>query len=85
MANETQAMELKPCPFCGAGDTLSEVDSSMWTGMRTVILSWHVRHWCGPKDAKFGNILRCRAKTQEEAEIAWNTRFTLTPDTGAKP
>jgi len=65
-------MELKPCPFCGAGETVSEPDSVQWLGMRYEILSWRVRHWCAyPTHSP---LLHVKGKTQEEAETRWNTR-----------
>jgi hypothetical protein len=73
-------MELKPCPFCGAGETVSEPDSKQWLGTRYEILSWHVRHWCSY--STHGPFLNVKGKTQEEAETRWNTRFQS--DTGVK-
>jgi hypothetical protein len=65
-------MELKPCPFCGAGETVSEPDSKHWSGMQWNILSWHVRHWCAYEH--HGPMLNVKGRTQEEAETRWNTR-----------
>ena len=77
-------MELKPCPFCGAGETVSEADSKQWLGARYQILSWHVRHWCGKAGDRFTSLLQVRGKTQEEAESKWNTRNPQS-DASAKP
>lgn len=68
----TEAHSLLPCPFCGAGETLSEPDSKMWSGMEWRILSWRVRHWCS--DKTHGSMLQVRGKTQQEAEERWNRR-----------
>jgi hypothetical protein len=69
-------MELKPCPFCGAGETVSEADSKHWTGRHYNILSWRVRHWCAYKH--HAPILCVMGRTQEEAETRWNMRHTVT-------
>lgn len=64
--------QLKPCPFCGGTETISEPDSRNWTGMRWDILSWKVTHWCSVPG--LGDFLIIRGKTQEIAEGRWNTR-----------
>jgi hypothetical protein len=66
-------MELKPCPFCGAGETVSEADSKHWSGIQWNILSWHVRHWCA-YEHHGRPMLNVKGRTQEEAETRWNTR-----------
>jgi len=66
-------MALKACPFCGGGETLSEPASRHWTGARSVILSWRVRHWCG--HANHAPFLTVSGKDQAEAEGRWNARF----------
>lgn len=67
---------LLPCPFCGAGETVSEPKSKYWTGMKYEILSWRVRHWCDW--AAFPSLLEVSGKTQEQAEGRWNTRAIVT-------
>lgn len=76
-------MSLLPCPFCAAGETVSEADSKHWSGAQYQILSWHVRHWCFAKGDRFSSILTVRGKTQGEAETKWNTRTTKSE--GAEP
>lgn len=71
------SVELKPCPFCGGGTTISEADSKYWTGMQYQILSWAVAHWCEEGRKPFANYLKIRGKTQQEAEAKWNTRFPI--------
>jgi len=41
--------DLKPCPFCGAGETGIVENGRMWTGMRYGDpVSVSVRHFCPP-------------------------------------
>jgi hypothetical protein len=63
---------LLPCPFCGAGETISEPDSKHWTGMRTDILSWHIRHWCDYP--QYAPTLNVRGRTETESVERWNRR-----------
>jgi len=67
--------QLKPCPFCGAGETLVEPDSKHWAGMSWNILSWQVRHWCAePAKGVRGSMVIIRAKTEPEVIDKWNQR-----------
>jgi hypothetical protein len=67
--------ELIACPFCGAGETNIR-ENTHWTGMRSVVLSVEVCHWCEQKGQistatrKFSIV----GKTREEAIANWNTR-----------
>lgn len=69
-------MALMPCPFCGAGSTVSEADGKHWTGMRYVVLSWTVRHWCHVEEGRFPPLLNVRGRDQQQAEERWNKRAT---------
>lgn len=64
---------LKPCPFCGAGETLIK-PATYWTGRQSVVLSVSVQHWCDKGDQQFNSILTIKRKTEAEAIAAWNAR-----------
>lgn len=39
--------ELKPCPFCGAGESLIHENKGTWCGTYYAEpVSFEVRHWC---------------------------------------
>lgn len=69
--------ELKPCPFCGAGETRID-EHKLWTGMRNVVTSAVVRHWCKPDPELAGGTwtphMEFRGKTTEQAVARWNSR-----------
>lgn len=69
---ETFREKLKPCPFCGAGE-FSLQENLMWTGMRNVILSVEIYHWCDDKNP-IGSFLKIRSDTPEGAIAKWNRR-----------
>lgn len=71
------AGSLKPCPFCGAGETRVDVHT-MWTGMRSIPTHVTIRHWC-PQDRETSGgawtpTFSFTGKTQEQAEALWNRR-----------
>lgn len=68
--------KLKPCPFCGAGQTLLKPET-LWTGMSNKLVSVTVQHWCEKEDGNLQSFLQVKRKTQEEAIAAWNTRSIL--------
>lgn len=61
--------DLKPCPFCGAGETYIRTRDH-WTGMRSVTISAEVVHHC--KEKPFQNLLTIRGKTVTAAVDKWN-------------
>jgi hypothetical protein len=66
-----QAREpLKPCPFCGAGETQIR-PSYMWTGMRNQLVCVHIHHWC-EKPARMH--LEMTENTEAEVIARWNER-----------
>ncbi len=65
--------ELKPCPFCGAGET-QLIPANHWTGMQNVVLSVTVRHWCKRDDNWPQGHLDIKGNTEAEAIAAWNRR-----------
>lgn len=67
--------ELKPCPFCGEGETNFD-DFKHWTGQRYVIVSVRLMHFCGNGSSQAS--IQFRAKTREEVVTIWNTRMEQT-------
>lgn len=68
--------DLKPCPFCGAGETGIVENGRMWTGMRYGDpVSVSVRHFCPPTPGQPSPRLieRC-GRDLESAIAAWNHR-----------
>lgn len=69
---------LKPCPFCGAGETVFQDNGRVWTGMRySDPVSVSVRHWCtgenGQPEAPSRMIERV-GRDRLSAIAAWNRR-----------
>jgi len=64
--------DLKPCPFCGAGQTLIQ-PSRIWTGKSLETVSVAVEHWCKPS-GMFMCHLVFKGKTEVEAIDKWNRR-----------
>lgn len=73
---------LKPCPFCGAGDTLLEPDSKYWTGISDTVLSYRVIHWCAEGEGVRGSMVKMKAKTEPEAAAKWNARAAVQANAG---
>jgi hypothetical protein len=65
--------ELKPCPFCGAGETAIE-PKYYWTGRESKILSVEVRHRCYQPDGVRGSTVTMRGKDKQQAIERWNCR-----------
>ena len=75
---------MKPCPFCGAGETRVD-EQTYWTGMRSQVLSVNLRHWCQKAEDDFVTpVFTIRARTEAQAIETWNRRV-LKPDTGETP
>ena len=75
MSQDVQAIEeiLSPCPFCDDGTTQVQ-ESTMWTGMRNIVVSVRVRHWCARKDGQPQSVLEVAGKTRVDAIANWNFR-----------
>ena len=58
--------ELKPCPFCKAGETIITPNQN-WTGMRYAIHSYTLRHICVER----GAVTFVR-NTEAELIAVWN-------------
>lgn len=79
----TDMPELKPCPFCGGGETIIEPVMGTWNGGHKPqsIICYRLRHFCGDLvgDKFVYNRMELRARTEEQAIAAWNTRADLVP------
>lgn len=64
--------ELKPCPFCGSGETRMDKNQH-WTGMHNVVISVTLRHFCSIG----GTQMTFTRKTEELCSDAWNTRAEM--------
>lgn len=62
------ANELKPCPFCGAGETFIAPNQN-WTGMRYAIHSYTLRHICADR-----TVITMTRNTEALLVAAWNQR-----------
>lgn len=72
----TDLTNMKPCPFCGAGETRVD-ESTMWTGMRSIVVSVTIKHWCAPdltSGESWSSYHEFRGKTAEQAAARWNAR-----------
>lgn len=65
--------QLRPCPFCGGGEYNLD-KSKHWTGVRSIVLSVALRHWCERKPSELPSTITIKRKTEAEAIAAWNKR-----------
>jgi hypothetical protein len=74
--SEQRRADLKPCPFCGAGETQVH-ESHMPPRMSGPgdLISVEVRHWCGPMPGVLSrsNVVMA-GRDHESAMAAWNRR-----------
>jgi hypothetical protein len=67
--------DLKPCPWCGAGDTRIEPNGQVWTGMRySEPISVSVRHWCPAIPGQPSRMIERIGRDEASAIAAWNAR-----------
>ena len=66
---------LAPCPFCQGGETRID-EAHHWTGMRSVVISACVQHWCTRPDGQPQSFLQLKGKTREAAIERWNRGAT---------
>ena len=79
----TTPTPLKPCPFCGGGETILHVNKGTWNGQRYgEPVSVEVRHWCEPVDGQPGRMLDRVGRDEASAIAAWNRRAALTQGAG---
>lgn len=64
---------LAPCPFCGAGETRID-ETTHWTGMRSVVVSARVMHWCPRKEGQPQSLIQIAGRDAGSAAAAWNER-----------
>jgi hypothetical protein len=70
-------MELKPCPFCGAGQTSIKENGRVWSGMKWgEPCSVSVQHWCAPVDGQPSRMIERVGRNEASAIAAWNARAT---------
>lgn len=78
MTNTTNTERLKPCPFCGAGNTEIRQNGRIWTGMKfSDPVSVSVRHWCAEVHGQPTRMIERAGRDEESAIAAWNTRAAL--------
>ena len=70
--------DLKPCPFCGAGETQVR-ETLFWTGMRNGIVSVTVMHWCERNEGQPQSHIEIKGRDHASAVDAWNKRVLGTP------
>ena len=79
------APELKPCPFCGAGETRVIANVQMWTGKSYgEPVSVSVRHWCTPVSGQPSRMIERIGRDRESAIAAWNMRAAIARKHGAE-
>jgi hypothetical protein len=67
--------ELKPCPWCAAGQTQIEENGRMWTGQsKSEPTSVSVVHWCDPMQGQPSRRIERVGRDRASAIAAWNTR-----------
>lgn len=64
---------MKPCPFCYAGE-FDFRENTHWTGMRSVLVSVDMTHWCGDAYGLPRMTVKITAKTKDECINKWNER-----------
>lgn len=72
--NET----LKPCPFCGAGET--DIKENLlnrmpdMSGKPSPVISVEVRHWCAKAPGLLRQHITLAGRERADAIAAWNRR-----------
>lgn len=67
--------ELKPCPFCGAGETQIREARGTWMGTSSgQPVSVSVFHWCPTIPGQPSRAIERIGRDRESAIKAWNTR-----------
>jgi len=72
---------LKPCPFCGAGETQIRENGRIWSGMKySDPISVSVFHWCEPEPGQPSRAIERIGRDLDSAIAAWNKRAEATND-----
>lgn len=75
MTAATDRELLKPCPFCGAGETQIRENGRVWLGTRYgTPSSVSVWHWCAPVDGQPNRGIERVGRDHASAVDAWNLR-----------
>lgn len=74
----SKPQDLLPCPFCGDAGEWHETVQTYWSGMRSVPVSYTLRHWCPKSDGILASMFEARGKTHEATVAQWNTRLACT-------
>ena len=74
-------MDLKPCPFCGAGTTRIEPNGRMWSGHKySEAITYSVRHWCEEVKGQPSRMIERIGRDEPSAAAAWNLRAPATQE-----
>lgn len=76
MTEDELKASLKPCPFCGAGETRVD-EKYLWQGglRPSQLTAVVIRHWCDKLPGQIQNHIEFRGRDHESAQIAWNRRI----------
>jgi hypothetical protein len=67
--------DLKPCPFCGGGETdIRESRLAPRMNGPGAVIAVEVAHWCNRPPGVVAAHFSIRARTREDAVAAWNRR-----------
>jgi hypothetical protein len=70
----TDSDGLKPCPFCGAGESNVEPAGRVWREGAWRHEHWTVMHDCAEAESWPAQTLIIRGTTREQAIARWNQR-----------
>jgi hypothetical protein len=75
MTEDELKASLKPCPFCGAGET-DVRETRHWGPINrpSEIISVSIHHWCGKQAGVLRSHIEFRGRDHESAQKAWNAR-----------
>jgi len=75
VAGHNVADKLLPCPFCGAGETMTRENGRVWLGMRySDPVSVSVIHHCANVQGQPSRMIERVGRDAASAVVAWNTR-----------